>query len=101
MIGNHDFCIKLVPFALRERRRAVNGDFDDLVLRVIVAEDEVMLWLIDHIGKACIFQGFDNISGIVILGKVRHFHFAHGKVRCGDFLVFQTGKFCLMDRKFL
>ena len=93
--------IEWIPFTGPERWGAIDGDLNDLVLRMTVTKDEVMLWLIDDIDETGITQLFHDIAGIFAHGNVWHADFAHSKVRCGYLFILQAGKLGLMGGKFL
>ena len=101
MIGHNNLGIEGVPIACLKGRCAVYSDLYDVVLNVIFAKNEIMLWLIDDIDETGIAQLFHDIAGIFTHGNVWHADFAHSKVRCGYLFILQAGKLGLMGSKFL
>nr|DAQ53216.1 MAG TPA: hypothetical protein [Caudoviricetes sp.] len=101
MIGHNNLGIEGVPIACFKGRCAVYSDLYDVVLSVIFAKNEILLWLIDDIDETGITQLFHDIAGIFAHGNVWHADFAHSKVRCGYLFILQAGKLGLMCGEFL
>lgn len=99
VIGHYDLSIKRVPLAGSKRRCRINGYLNYFILRMLVAKNQIVLWLIDNILEPGIAKLFHDVPGIFIKRNIRHTDFANSEMGSGDFLIFQTGKLCLMGGK--